>query len=201
MATERNSGRSSQRLKKRQTSSDHSYEELRIRISGSSSEDIEAIVDLIVKEQFINACSEELAVYVLERGPKKTKSTIQSKHAEQRRQTQSKLDTTLGRQRSLQYYKCQGYGHRQSECVTKVSPSKDQKSSTPVGQSNQKKTSAMMVRSNQDSEEAFTCVNVENSYEVETPKKVIQTYQLVKMMQYTMLLAVPRVMMVRPTLR
>ena len=27
----------------------------------------DAIVDLIVKEQFINACSEELAVYLLER--------------------------------------------------------------------------------------------------------------------------------------
>ena len=78
-------------------------------------------MDLIVKEQFINACSEELAVYLQERGPKdlvelttlaqqyliahkqhfgdKTKSTVQPKRAEQRRQTQSKLDTTQGRQR------------------------------------------------------------------------------------------------------
>ena len=31
----------------------------------SSSGDLEALVDLIVKEQFINACSEELAVYLL----------------------------------------------------------------------------------------------------------------------------------------
>ena len=140
-------------------------------------------MDLIVQEQFINACSEELAVYLLKRGPKnlvelatfarqyliahkqqlggKTKSTVQPKHAEQRRQTQSKLDTTQGRQRSLQCYRCQGYGHRQSECATKVSPSKDQKSSTPVGQSNQKKTCAMMARSNEDGEEACTCVKVE----------------------------------------
>ena len=29
-----------------------------------------ALVDLIVKEQFINACSEDLAMYLLERGPK-----------------------------------------------------------------------------------------------------------------------------------
>ena len=40
-----------------------------LELSGSSSGDFEAIVDLIVKEQFINAFSEELAVYLLERGP------------------------------------------------------------------------------------------------------------------------------------
>ena len=36
-------------------------------LSESSSGDFDALVDLIVKEQFINACSEELAVYLLER--------------------------------------------------------------------------------------------------------------------------------------
>ena len=41
-----------------------------LELSGNSSGDFEARVDLIVKEQFINACSEELAVYLLERGPK-----------------------------------------------------------------------------------------------------------------------------------
>ena len=41
-----------------------------LEFSGSSSGDFEALVDLIVKEQFINACSEELAVYLLEREPK-----------------------------------------------------------------------------------------------------------------------------------
>ena len=46
-------------------------------------------------------------------------------------------------------------------CLTKVSPSKDQKSLMPVGQSNQKKTRAMVARSNEDGEEAFTCMNVE----------------------------------------
>ena len=154
-----------------------------LELSGSSSGDFDAIVDLIVREQFINACSEELAVYLLERGPKdlvelttlaqqylithkqqlggKTKSTVQPKCAERRRQTQSKLDTTQGWKRSLQCYRCQGYGHRQSEYPTKASPSKDQKSSTPVGQSNWKKTRAMVARSNEDGEEAFTCMNVE----------------------------------------
>ena len=143
-----------------------------LELSGSSSGDFEAIVDLIFKEQFINACSEELAGYLLERGPKdlvelttlaqqyliehkqqlggKTKSTVQPKRAEQRRQTQSELDTTQGHQKSLQCYRCQGYGHRQSEYPTKASPSKDQKSLTPVGQSNQKKTRAMLARSNED---------------------------------------------------
>ena len=75
-----------------------------LELSGRSSEDLDTLVDLIVKEQFINACSEELAVYLLERGPKdlvqlttwsqkyliahkqqvggKTKSKVQPKHAE-----------------------------------------------------------------------------------------------------------------------
>ena len=40
-----------------------------------------------------------------------------------------------------------GYGHRQSECGTKISPSKDQKgSSTPVSQSSLKKTHAMVAQ-------------------------------------------------------
>ena len=41
-----------------------------LELSGSSSVDFNTIVDLIVKEQFINACSEELALYLLKRGPK-----------------------------------------------------------------------------------------------------------------------------------
>ena len=122
-------------------------------------------------------------MYLLERGPKdlvelttwaqqyliadkkqlggKTKSTVQLKRAEQRKPTQSKLDTTQGRQRSIQCYKCQWYGHRQSECLTKASPGKNQKSWTHVVQSNQKKTHAMVARSNEDGEEAFMCMNVE----------------------------------------
>ena len=123
-------------------------------------------------------------MYLLKRGPKnlvelntwgqqyliahtrqvrgKTKSTVQPKRAEQRKPMQSKLDTTKGRQRSIQCYSCQGYvNHRQSECLTQVSYGKDQKSSMPVGQSNQKKTCAMVARSNEDGEVAFKCVNVE----------------------------------------
>ena len=124
-----------------------------MELSGSSSGDFEALVDLIVKEQFINECSEKLAVYLLKRGPKdlvelttwaqqyliahkqqlggKTKSTVQPERAEQRRQTQSKLDTTQGRRGRY----------------------KDQK--------NQKKTRAMVAKSYEDGEEAFACVNVD----------------------------------------
>ena len=42
-----------------------------LELSGSSPENFDALVDLIVKEQFINACSEDLAMYMylLERGP------------------------------------------------------------------------------------------------------------------------------------
>ena len=99
-----------------------------LELSGNSSEDFNAIVDLKVKEQFINTCCEELAVYLLERGPKdllelatwaqqylivhkqKLGASLQSslKCALQRRQTQSKLHTTQGRQRSLQCYRCKG---------------------------------------------------------------------------------------------
>ena len=127
--------------------------------------------------------AKELAVYLLKRGPNdlvelttwaqqhlivhkqqlmdKTKSTVQPKCAEQRKPTQSKIDTTPGHQESLWCYRCQGYGHRQSECLTKMSPSKDQKSLTPLGHSNQMKIRAMVARSNEDGEEAFMCVNVE----------------------------------------
>ena len=41
-----------------------------LELSGSSPDNFDALVDLIVKEQFINACSEDLAMYLLERGPK-----------------------------------------------------------------------------------------------------------------------------------
>ena len=40
-----------------------------LELSGSSPQNFDALVDLIVKEQFINACSEDLAMYLLERGP------------------------------------------------------------------------------------------------------------------------------------
>ena len=41
-----------------------------LELSGSSSRDLDNLVDLIVKEQFINACSEELAMYLSEYKPK-----------------------------------------------------------------------------------------------------------------------------------
>ena len=41
-----------------------------LELSGSSPGNFDALVYLIVKEQFINACSEDLAMYMLERGPK-----------------------------------------------------------------------------------------------------------------------------------
>ena len=40
-----------------------------LELSGSSPANFDALVDLIVKEQFINTCSEDLAMYLLERGP------------------------------------------------------------------------------------------------------------------------------------
>ena len=107
-----------------------------LKLSGSSPGHFAALVDLIVKEQFINDSSEELAVFLVQRGPKdmvelttwpqqyliahmqqlgvKNKTTVQPKHTEQRKPTQSKPDTTQGRKRLLQCYRCLSYGHRQS---------------------------------------------------------------------------------------
>ena len=83
---------------------------------------------------------------------------------DQKKSTQSKPDSSQERQRSLPCYRCQGFGHRQSECGTKkFSPGKDQKGSTPVGQSSQKKTRAMVAQSIEDVEEALTCVKVEGT--------------------------------------
>ena len=85
-----------------------------LELSGSSPQNFDALVDLIVKEQFINACSEDLAMYLLERGPKdlvelttwaqkyliahkeqlgKSKATIQPRRVDQKKTTQSKPDS------------------------------------------------------------------------------------------------------------
>ena len=85
-----------------------------LELSGSSPDNFDALVDLIVKEQFINACSEDLAMYLLERGPKdlvelttwaqkyliahkeqlgKSKTTVQPRRADQKKTTQSKPDS------------------------------------------------------------------------------------------------------------
>ena len=141
-----------------------------LELSGSSPQNFDALVDLLVKEQFINACSEDLAMYLLERGPKdlvdlttwaqkyliahkeqlgKSKATVQPRRADQKKMTQSKPDSLQGR-------RCHGFGHKQSECGTKYSPGKDQKgSSTPVSQSSQKKTRAMVAQLDEDGENGF----------------------------------------------
>ena len=164
-----------------------------LELSGSSPQNFDALVDLIVKEQFINACSEDLAMYLLERGPKdlvelttwaqkyliahkeqlgKSKATVQPRRVDQKKTTQSKPDSSQGRQRLLQCYRCRGFGHRQSECGTKISPGKDQKgSSTPVSQSSQKKTRAMVAQLDEDGEKAFTCVEVEGTRSRRNSKK------------------------------
>ena len=164
-----------------------------LELSGSSPQNFDALIDLIVKEQFINACSEDLAMYLLERGPKdlvelttwaqkyliahkeqlgKSKAAVQPRRVDQKKTTQSKPDSSQGRRRSLQCYCCRGFGHRQSECGTKISPGKDQKgSSTPVSQSSQKKTRAMVAQLDEDGEKAFTCVEVEGTRSRSNSKK------------------------------
>ena len=194
-----------------------------LELSGSSPDNFDALVDLIVKAQFINACSEDLSMYLLERGPKdleelttwaqkyliahkeqlgKSKATVQPRRADQKKTTQSKPDSSQGRQRSLQCYRCHGFGHKQSECGTKISPCKDQKgSSTPVSQSSQKKTHAMVAQLEEDGEKAFTCVEVERWREPdprEIRRRVVPKDRPTVTGQYTLLFAVLRVTMVRP---
>ena len=151
-----------------------------LELSGSSPANFDSLVDLIVKEQFINACSEDLTMYLLERGTKdlvelttwaqkyliahkeqlgKSKATVQPRSADQKKTIQSKPDLSQGRQRSQQCYRCHGFGHRQSECGTKIIPGRDQRgSSTPLSQSSQKKTRAMGAQLDEGGEKAFTCV-------------------------------------------
>ena len=100
----------------------------------------------------------------------KRKATVQPRRVDQKKTTQSKPDSSQGRQRSLQCYRCRGFRHRQSECGTKISPGKNQKGSpTPVSQSNQKKTRAMVAQL--DGEKAFTCVEVEGTRSRSNSKK------------------------------
>ena len=190
-----------------------------LELSGSSPQNFDALVDLIVKEQFINACSEDLAMYLLERGPKdlvelttwaqkyliahkkqlgKSKATVQPRRADQKKTTQSKPDSSQGRQRSLQCYRCRGFGHRQSECGTKISPGKDQKgSSTPVSQSSQKKTRAMLAQL--DAKRHSHVWRLREPDPGEIRRRVVPKDRPTVTGRYTLLFAVPRVMMVRPT--
>ena len=132
-------------------------------------------------------------MYLLERGPKdlvelttwaqkyliahkeqlgKSKATVQLRRVDQKKTTQSKPDSSQGCQRTLPCYRCCGFGHRQSECGTKISPGKDQKgSSSPVSQSSQKKTCAMVAQLDEDGEKAFTCVEVELTRSKRNSKK------------------------------
>ena len=132
-----------------------------LELSGSSSGYFYDLVDLIVKKPSLSTPVlriQPCTVYLLERGPKvlvglatwaqkyltahkkqlgrKSKTTFQPRRADQKKSTQPKQDLPQGRQRSLDCYCCQRFGHRQSDCATKISLGKDQKgSSTPMSQS------------------------------------------------------------------
>ena len=169
-----------------------------LELSGSSPQNFVALVDLIVKEQFINACSEDLAMYLLERGPKdlvelttwaqkyliahkeqlaKSKATVQPRRVDQKKTTQSKPDSSQGRQRLLQCYRCRGFGHRQSECGTKISPGKNQKGSS-------RHSHVWRLREPDPGE---------------IRRRVVPKDRPTVTGRYTVLFAVPRVMMVKPT--
>ena len=112
-----------------------------LELSGSSPQNFDALVDLIVKEQFINACSKDLAMYLLETGPKDL------------------VELTTWAQKYLIAHK-----EQLGKSKATVQPRRvDQKKTTPVSQSSQKKTRAMVAQLDEDGEKAFTCVEVEGT--------------------------------------
>ena len=90
----------------------------------------------------------------------KSKTTILPKRADQKKLTQSKPDSP----EVATVLSLSAFGHRQSECGSKISPGNDQKgSSTPMSQSSQKKTRAMVSQSCEDGEEGLTCMRVDRT--------------------------------------
>ena len=168
-----------------------------LELFGSSPQNFDALVDLIVKEQFINACSEDLAMYLLERGPKdlveltKWAQKYLIAHKEQlgRVRPQFSPDVQIRRKQHSPNQICHkdargccgatvvkvfdiGNVQRLVQSGTKISPGKDQKgSSTPVSQSSQKKTRAMVAQLDEDGKKAFTCVEVEGTRSRSNSKK------------------------------
>ena len=159
-----------------------------LELSGSSPENL---VDLIVKEEFINASSEDLAMCLLERGPKalveltawaqkylmahnqqlgcKSKATVQPRCVDQKKMTES---NQTRHKHARGRHSATVVKDLQSECGAKISPGKDQKgSSTPVSQSSQKKTRAMVAQLDEDGEKAFTCVEMEGTRSKRHSKK------------------------------
>ena len=92
-----------------------------LELSGSSPEYFDALVNPIVKEQFINSCSEDLAMYLLKRGSKglvelttwaqkyliahkqqlgsKSKASVQPRRVDHKKSTGAKPDSSQERQR------------------------------------------------------------------------------------------------------
>ena len=109
MATGKDSEESSQRLKTSLSLAKW------LKFSGISPGNFDAFVHLILKEQFINACSEYLVMYLVERGPKglvgltiwahryliahkqqlggKSKTTVQPRRVDQKNTVQTRFVT------------------------------------------------------------------------------------------------------------
>ena len=83
----------------------------------------------------------------------------------------------------------------------KVSLGKDQKVLPSFSQSNQKKTNVMVAKSSKDGKEAYPCVKVERPRPSRTRRRIVLRDQPAVIGWYTVLLAVLKVKMFRPTLR
>ena len=123
-----------------------------LELSGSSPVNFDSFVDLIVKEQFINACAEDFAMYLLERGPKDL------------------VELTTWAQKYLIAHKEQ-LGKSKATVQPRRADQKKTIHSKPVSQSSQKKTRAMVAQLDEVGEKAFTCVEVEGTRSRSNSKK------------------------------
>ncbi len=104
----------------------------------SVGDDFDGVVDLMVREQFTNACSKELSIYLMERKPKDLKEmaaiadqylTAHNKKLSSRDSYSKKgvqksevknADASTSQDGGFKCYSCGGLGHRASECPSRV---------------------------------------------------------------------------------
>ena len=98
----------------------------------------EGVVDLIVREQFCNACSKELSVYLTERKPKTIKELadmadqyliahnkkLSSRSAPSRKEDGRPNELGGAGDAALRCFSCQGYGHKVADCRVRATGSR-----------------------------------------------------------------------------
>ncbi|XP_077863668.1 uncharacterized protein LOC144348042 [Saccoglossus kowalevskii] len=105
-----------------------------VELSGTAAT-YDGVTDLMVKEQFIGACTRDLAVYHKERAPKDLDELaviakqylvahgrqLSTKDQERRKDNKTAIrNTNVGQGSSIRCYVCQGVGHRAAQCPSRV---------------------------------------------------------------------------------